>query len=113
MQTKVSQLKRVHLLILFKLQPLNKTLQEFGWLQEDRPNLTYLQTKAILGEAVKAHNGSIFQFVLENGLLYRKCLASGCPRKIGSLSLIIPKERRPIVLRTTHKGPMAGNFSHS
>lgn len=56
-------------------------------------------------------DGSSFQFLYDNGLLYRKCISSKHPEKVGQLSLYVPTNCRTIILSSAHESPLAGHFS--
>lgn len=111
-QTRARQLKRVHPLVLPALQPLSVTPQEFSRLQSSCPSLEGIRIKAASDEEEKTRSGCTYRFLQKDGLLYRKCLSSVFPHKEGKLSLVVPRECRPVILRVAHEGPMAGHFSH-
>ncbi|MPC32487.1 hypothetical protein E2C01_025798 [Portunus trituberculatus] len=64
-------MKRLHPLHLPDLQPLSVTPEEFGQLQRTCDTLTIACTKAAMGEIDQARNNSTFQFLYQDGLLYR------------------------------------------
>ena len=94
------------------LHPLSVTPDEFRQLQESCPSLKCLRTKATTREVKKVRDGATYQFIHEDSLLYRKCLSSDRPRKVNGLSLVVPSDYRPVILRVVHEGPLAGHFSH-
>ncbi|XP_045134079.1 uncharacterized protein LOC123517739 [Portunus trituberculatus] len=110
--TRAGRMKRLHPLVLPELQPLSMTPQEFNQLQASCPSLTGVRQKASTGEVEKARNGSSFQYLYVNGLLYRKCLTSQLPNKVGQQCLVVPSECRQIILSVAHESPLAGHFSH-
>ncbi|MPC91548.1 hypothetical protein E2C01_086593 [Portunus trituberculatus] len=98
-----NRMKCLHPLHLPNLQPLSVTPKEFGHLQKTCDTLTITHTKAATGEIDQARNNSTFQFLYQDGLLYRKCLSSRHPEKVGKLCLVVPWKCRPIVLNNARK----------
>ena len=111
-QTRARKLKRVHPLVLPALQPLSITPQDFSRLQSSCSSLEGIRAKVAAGEEEKTRNGCTYQYLQEDGLLYRKCLSSRYSHKTGKLSLVVPRECRPVILQVAHEGPLAGHFSH-
>ena len=111
-QTRAGKMKRVHPLALPALQHLSVTPDDFSRLQASCDTLSAARAKAASGEADKMRNGSTYQFVMVDGLLYRKCLTSDRPDKVGKTTLVAPRDCRPIILSVAHESPLAGHFSH-
>ena len=111
-QTRASKAKKVHPLILPKLEPLNVTPVEFSKLQLCCPSLLGIRDKVTSGEHDKVKDGSEFKYEKVNDLLYRTCVASKFPDKIGNSALVVPQDCRQIVLSVGHESPLAGHFSH-
>lgn len=86
---------------------------EFKDLQSSCESLTNCWNKANRGEVSKLKDGSEFQFIIIDGLLYRKCISSPNKAIIGRLSLVLPTKCRQLVLNIAHECPVAGHFSHS
>ena len=107
-----ARMKRLHPLHLPDLQPLSVTPEEFGRLQMSCDTLTVARAKAAAGEIDQVRNNSTFQFLFQDGLLYRKCLTSQRPDKVGKLCLVVPRKCRPFVLNVAHENPVAGHYSH-
>ncbi|XP_050721353.1 uncharacterized protein LOC127001185 [Eriocheir sinensis] len=107
-----ARMKRLHPLHLPDLQPLSVTPEEFGRLQMSCDTLSVARAKAATGEIDQVRNNSTFQFLFQEGLLYRKCLTSRRPEKLGKLCLVVPRKCRPIVLNVAHENPLAGHYSH-
>ncbi|XP_076064943.1 uncharacterized protein LOC143038984 [Oratosquilla oratoria] len=105
-------MKRIHPLALPALQPLSVTPNNFGLLQSSCKTLSAARAKAASGEIDQTKNGSTYQFVKTDGLLYRKCLTSSRPDKVGKSTLVVPRDCRPIILSIAHESPLAGHFSH-
>ncbi|XP_076034217.1 uncharacterized protein LOC143021003 isoform X3 [Oratosquilla oratoria] len=74
--------------------------------------LSAARAKAASGEIDQMKNGSTYQFVKMDGLLYRKCLTSKRPDKVGKSTLVVPRDCCPIILSIAHESPLAGHFSH-
>ncbi|XP_076058196.1 uncharacterized protein LOC143035258 [Oratosquilla oratoria] len=110
-ETRRSKMKRVHPLQMPALQPLSVTPEEFCSLQESCPTLAGLWDKTKSEEMDQTKNGSSFQYLKIDGLLYRKCVLSTHVEKVGKLALVVPKECRPIILSVGHENPLAGHFS--
>lgn len=104
-------MKKLHPLFLPELQPLSVTPEDFSNLQSCA-SLAQAREKAVLGEEEQSKVESSFQFLHDNGLLYRKCISSKHPEKVGKLSLVVHKDCRPVILSMTHESPLAGHFSH-
>ena len=88
------------------------TPHDFCGLQHSCPSLEDLRFKTMSGEVEEARNGSTYRYLWEDDLLYWKCLSSNCHWKVYTMSLIIPKECHPVILRVAHEGPMDVHFSH-
>ncbi|XP_076064956.1 uncharacterized protein LOC143038997 [Oratosquilla oratoria] len=110
-ETRRSKMKRVHPLQMPALQPLSVTPEEFCSLQESCPTLAGLWDKTKSEEMDQTKNGSSFQYLKIDGLLYRKYVLSTHVEKVGKLALVVPKECRPIILSVGHENPLAGHFS--
>ncbi|XP_076033642.1 uncharacterized protein LOC143020782 [Oratosquilla oratoria] len=110
-ETRRSKMKRVHPLQMPALQPLSVTPEEFCSLQESCPTLLGLWDKAKSEEMDQTKNGSSFQYLKIDGLLYRKYVLSTHVEKVGKLALVVPKECRPIILSVGHENLLAGHFS--
>ncbi|XP_076060383.1 uncharacterized protein LOC143036685 isoform X1 [Oratosquilla oratoria] len=80
-QTRAGKMKRIHPLALPALQPLSVTPDNFSLLQSSCETLSAARAKAASGEIDRTRNGSTYQFVKTDGLLYRKCLTSNRPDK--------------------------------
>ena len=111
-QTRSSKIKRQHPLVLPALQPFGITPDDFGKLQASCSTLATVRSKVSSGLVDKVRNGTSFQYVKDNGLLYRKCLKSNRPDKVGQLALVVPHKCRQTVLSVAHESPLAGHFSH-
>ncbi|XP_076069884.1 uncharacterized protein LOC143041747 [Oratosquilla oratoria] len=105
-------MKRIHPLALPALQPLSVTPDNFSLLQSSCETLSAARAKAASGEIDRTRNGSTYQFVKTDGLLYRKCLTSNRPDKVGKSTLVVPRDCRPVILSIAHESPLAGHFSH-
>ena len=104
--------KLVHPLVTPNLNPLDLTAEEFRTLQTNCSSLADIKRKVGTGEVVMLRDGSTYQFVLVDGLMYRKCLSSSFPPLIGKLSLVTPEKCRNTILEISHESPIAGHFSH-
>ena len=111
-QTRSQKAKRIHPLVLPKLDPLNITPTEFAKLQVSCPSLSSVRDQVKTGESNTARDGSVYKFVESQGLLYRTCIQSRHQVKIGQRALVIPAECRRIVISVSHESPLAGHFSH-
>ncbi|XP_050708029.1 uncharacterized protein LOC126993204 [Eriocheir sinensis] len=79
---------------------------------ETCPSLGAVRAKATAGLPDVARNGASYKFSWTNGLLYRDCVASSRPGKVGTRTLVLPSDCRQIVLQVAHESPLAGHFSH-
>lgn len=105
-------MRKLHPLFLPELQPLLVTPEDFSNLQSSCASLALAWEKAVLGEGEQSKVGSSFQFLHDNGLLYRKCISSKPPEKVGQPSLVVHKDCRPVILSVAPECPLAGHFSH-
>ena len=96
-------MKRLHPLHLPNLQPLFVIPEEFGRLQISCDTLTTAHAKAATGEIEQVRCNATFQFLFQEGLLYRKCLTSRRPEKVGKLCLVVPRKYWPIVLNVPYE----------
>ena len=107
-----ARMKRLHPLVLPDLQPLKVTPSEFARLQETCPSLGSVRSKASTEQPEVARNGATYKFLWSDGLLYRECVASDRPGKVGTRTLVLPSDCRQVVLQVAHESPLAGHFSH-
>ena len=84
-----SRTKAVHHLAVPEIKPLNLTTCEFSKLQETCPDLVDLRSKAITKDIVYSRDGSVYQFIVRNNLLYRICLSSKHVNRINKLVLVL------------------------
>ncbi|KAF7685984.1 Retrovirus-related Pol polyprotein from transposon, partial [Cucumispora dikerogammari] len=110
-----SQTKRksIHPLKVAEISSLDLTPAEFSSLQKKCPTLLKLWDKAELKEISRLRDGSEFTFVVENDLLYRKCINSPNKSIVDRMSVVLPEACRPVVLSTAHESPISGHFSHN
>lgn len=112
--TRSRRMKRLHPLVLPALQPLAMTPDKFSQLQASCLSLSDIRDKAASKAICQTRNGATFQYIMIeiDGLLYRKCLTSKHPEKVGKITLIVPLECRQIILSVAHESPLSGHFSH-
>ncbi|KAK3881465.1 hypothetical protein Pcinc_014121 [Petrolisthes cinctipes] len=87
-------MKRLHLLVFPGLKPLEITPSDLSRLQEPCPSLAPLCEKASAGQPELPRNGALYKFCWVDGFLYRECVASKRPGKVGTRTLVIPYEKR-------------------
>ena len=102
----------LHPLVLPNIEPLNINKKDFIELQQNCPTLKQIRDNIHSGEQFKSRNGRSYIFILENELIYRKCVSSCNERDINKLNLVVPKSCRPIVLKLAHDLPVSGHFSN-
>ncbi|XP_037774824.1 uncharacterized protein LOC119571714 [Penaeus monodon] len=111
-QTRAYKNKRIHPLVLPKLKPVNITPTEFAKLQSSCPSLSSVREKVKSREPHMTRDGMMFEYIENDGLLYRKCIKSKFQDRIGKMSLVVPADCRAIVTSIAHESPLAGHFSH-
>ncbi|XP_037804439.1 uncharacterized protein LOC119598726 [Penaeus monodon] len=111
-QTRAYKNKRIHPLVLPKLKPVNITPTEFAKLQSSCPALSSVREKVKSREPHMTRDGMMFEYIENDGLLYRKCIKSKFQDRIGKMSLVVPADCRAIVTSIAHESPLAGHFSH-
>ncbi|XP_037779191.1 uncharacterized protein K02A2.6-like [Penaeus monodon] len=111
-QTRAYKNKRIHPLVLPKLKPVNITPTEFAKLQSSCPSLSSVREKVKSREPHMTRDGMKFEYIENDGLLYRKCIKSKFHDRIGKMSLVVPADCRAIVTSIAHESPLAGHFSH-
>ena len=104
--------KKFHPLVVPQIKDLNIDPDEFKTLQQSCDSLVELRAKAEANEIVEKKDGSQYQYLYVNGLLYRKCLKSKFCENVGKLIIIPPFKCRPLILSVAHESPLAGHFSH-
>ena len=87
----------------------NVSQEEIISQQKSDESLNDLRLKASSGEVLKCKNGSSVQYVMKNGMYYRKFICSGENPNIYS-QLLVPRDLRSGVLHTAHDGVMSGHF---
>lgn len=111
--TRSSKMKRVHPLVVPKLEPLKITPTEFSKLQATCPSLATIRIKVKSEELVETRDpNSGFKFECIDGLIYRTCVKSKFNEQVGKHSLVVPSECRTLILSLAHESPLAGHFSH-
>ncbi|XP_047478945.1 uncharacterized protein LOC125032028 [Penaeus chinensis] len=111
-ETRSDKIKRVHPLVLPKLEPLNITHSEFVKLQSSCPSLSGIRCKGNAGETENMRDGSLYKYEVINSLIYRSCVNSRFRERVGKSSLVVPADCRKIILSLAHESPLAGHFSH-
>ncbi|XP_063598199.1 uncharacterized protein LOC134774732 [Penaeus indicus] len=111
-ETRSGKIKRVHPLLLPKLEPLNITPSEFVKLQSSCPSLSGIRCKANAGETENMRDGSLYKYEAMNGLIYRSCVNSRFCKRVGKSSLVVPADFRKIILSLAHESPLEGHISH-
>ena len=99
-------------MILPDISPLDIDAESFKNLQESCETLTSIRDKAKTGEETVLRNGTSFNFISDQGLLYLKCTNSTNVSNIGKLTLVVPHKCRDTVLHVAHENLFAGHFSH-
>ena len=101
----------VHPLVLPEVEPLNISHEGLQRLQKDCKTLQNVRDNCSKGEVLTQHNTS-YEYIKENGLLYKSILQYNIQASIGKKLLVIPFELRKVVLKLAHDIPVAGHFSH-
>lgn len=70
-----------------------------------------MRAKASSGVIDHMKNLNEFQFVKLGGLIYRICLSSNRPDKLGYKSLVVPDDYLPLILSMAHESPLANHFT--
>lgn len=94
------------------INPLNITHDEFKDLQLSCATLDKVRLLAESGTETVMRDGAVFKFVIEGGLIYRKCVRAKSAKVAGRMALVVPAECRRQVLSTAHESLMAGHFGH-
>ena len=80
-------------------------------MQKDSKTLQNVRDNCSKGEVLTQLNTS-FEYIKENGLLYKSILQSNIQSSIGKKLLVIPFELRKVVLKLAHDIPVVGHFSY-
>ena len=102
--------RAIHPLSIPAFKGNNISSDQFKALQSNCPTLSTIIDKQL--GVVSCRGKDSFTFVLQSGILYRKCVKSSFPSRIGKTALVVPKECRRAVLDSAHESPLAGHFSH-
>ena len=92
--------------------PLEITPKEFAEKQSLCPSLSLVRQKLISGEVERSRDGSDYKFEEINGLIYRTCVSSYSPDRIGKRTLVVPRDCKGTVAAVAHESPLAGHFSN-
>ena len=111
-QTRSHRNKRIHPLVLPKLQAIDITPVDFAKLQKSCTSLANIRDKVKSGETHTSRDGTVYCFKEVDGLMYRHCISSKFDERIGKRSLVVPSECRNVVTSVAHESPLAGHFSH-
>ena len=99
----------IHPLISPDIKPLNIDKNEFIELQKNCSSLAKIRESANLSELFCSRNGRKCSFIIENNLLYRKCVKSKNSIDIGKLTLIVPQKFRTLVFKVALDLPISGD----
>lgn len=111
-QTRSSKGRKLHPLVVPSIEPLKITPHKFADLQQECSTLTTVREKSESGDIDETRDGNKFKYENIDGLLYRKCIQSKKPGRVGKLALVVPLDCRNSVLATAHEGLLSGHFSH-
>ena len=107
-----SRAQPIHPLVVPDIDPIDIDHGEFKLLQQTCPSLARVRLSADNGSEVVMRDGSIYQYIIKNSLLYRQCKSARIKRLVGKLPLVLPEACRSKVLKTAHECPLAGHFGH-
>lgn len=102
-------------LVFLDLQALKVTPAEFARLEETFSFLFTLgavRAKTTAGMPKVTRNGVSYKFTWTGGLLYRDCVVSSRPGKVGTGTLVLPSDYSQILLKVANESPLAGHFYH-
>ena len=57
-------------------------------------------------------DGSEYNFVFDDNLLYRRCTKSDSVKQLGKQALVVSAQCQKVVLSTSHESSLAGHFGH-
>lgn len=111
-QTRSAKGRKLHPLVVPSIEPLKITPHQFADLQQECSTLITIREKSESGDIDETKDGNKFKYENINCLLYRKCIQSKKPGRVGKLALVVPLDCRNSVLATAHEGLLSGHFSH-
>ena len=109
--TRAEARKIAHPLYVASVEPLQITCDEFKVKQSQCDTLKEMHEAAVNSKTIE-RGCHAYQFVYENGLLYRQTLKSPVNKNVGKLDLVVPLDLRNTVLKISHDLPISGHFSH-
>ena len=110
--TRAAIKRAVHPLVLPDIEPLKVSKGEFVKLQQSCDTLADVRDKVSHHETYVSRSQREYIFVIENELLYRKCIKSPKECEVGKFTLVVPFACRKLVLKLAHDLPVSGHFSH-
>ena len=102
----------IHPLILLKLDPIKVDHVQFKNLQQTCASLSKIRKLSKEGSSIRMSDGSEYNFVFDDNLLYSSCTKSNAIKQLGKQALVVPGHCRKVVLSTSHGSPLAGHFCH-
>lgn len=104
--------KKIKPLYLPEVESLKITPEQFKEVQLSCQSLKEAWSKNASNIVSKSRSGYHSKFIVNNGLLFRECVAGRSERDVGHHQLVVPKSCRTLVLKLAHDAPVAGHFSH-
>ncbi|XP_068245847.1 uncharacterized protein [Palaemon carinicauda] len=95
-------------------EPFDISIDHESFLREQQncKALKYAREMSQSGDVKRCKNGLQYEFVMRNGLLYRKIQKCKKPQLLGKEQLVVPVKCIKLVLRLAHDIPVSGHFSH-
>ncbi|XP_068232805.1 uncharacterized protein [Palaemon carinicauda] len=95
-------------------EPFDISIDHESFLREQQNGkaLKYAREMSQSGDVKRCKNGLQYEFVMRNGLLYRKIQKCKKPQLLGKEQLVVPVKCIKLVLRLAHDIPVSGHFSH-
>ncbi|XP_068225272.1 uncharacterized protein [Palaemon carinicauda] len=93
------------------LGDLNVSVSDFKQEQTNCPSLQSIREK-LDKYITEISKGNVYQYIIDKGFLYRKCIQSNNRVMLGVKVLVVPRKFRELIMKIAHDSLLAGHFSN-
>ncbi|XP_068212662.1 uncharacterized protein [Palaemon carinicauda] len=93
------------------LGDLNVSVSDFKQEQIYCPSLQSIREK-LDKYITEISKGNVYQYIIDKGFLYRKCIQSNNRVMLGVKVLVVPRKFRELIMKMAHDSLLAGHFSN-
>ncbi|XP_068220404.1 uncharacterized protein [Palaemon carinicauda] len=93
------------------LGDINVSVSDFKQEQMNCPSLQSIREK-LDKYITEISKGNVYQYIIDKGFLYRKCIQSNNRVMLGVKVLVVPRKFRELIMKMAHDSLLAGHFSN-